>query len=340
MRIAVDAMGGDYAPAEIVAGAVKAARDNPAVTRLILVGDQDAVRKELEKHKPVPASIEVFHASEIITMEEAPAQAVMKKRDSSINRMIDLVKNGEADAAVSAGNTGAVMGAAHLKLRTLEGVLRPAIAAILPTRQRPLILIDAGANTDTDPILLRQFAVMGSVYAREILGQPSPVVGLLSNGGEDSKGNKLAKETFPLLAASHLNFRGNVEGHDVFEGKTDVVVCDGFVGNVLLKTAESVAHAIGHWLKEELTANPIRILAALLLRRALKNMKVRMDPETYGGAPLLGINGVCIITHGASRAKAIYQAIRVAGDWIGHDLNKGIVEEIRKLSNNDESQAK
>ncbi len=338
MRIAVDAMGGDFAPAEIVAGAVWAARDNRAVTKLILVGNQDAIRKELAKHKAVPSSIEVFHASETIAMDEAPAQAVMKKRDSSINRMIDLVKSGEADAAVSAGNTGAVMGAAHLKLRTLEGVIRPAIAAILPTKGRPMILIDAGANTDADPLLLRQFAVMGSVYSREILGQKSPVVGLLSNGGEDSKGNKLVKETFPLLAASGLNFRGNVEGHDAFEGKTDVVVCDGFVGNVLLKTAESVAHAIGHWLKDEFTRNPIRILGALLLKNALKSLKERMDPETYGGAPLLGINGVCIITHGSSRAKAIYHAVRVAGDWIGHDLNKGIVEEIRKLST-DESPA-
>jgi glycerol-3-phosphate acyltransferase PlsX len=340
MRIAVDAMGGDFAPSEIVKGAVQAARDNPAVKRLILVGDETAIRKELARYASVPPSVEVFHASEVITMAEAPAQAVMKKRDSSISRMIDLVKSNEADAAVSAGNTGAVMGAAHLKLRTLEGVLRPAIAAILPTRGRPLILIDAGANTDTDPILLRQFAVMGSVYSREILGQAKPVVGLLSNGGEDSKGNKLTKDTFPLLAASHLNFRGNVEGHDVFEGQIDVVVCDGFVGNVLLKTAESVAHAIGHWLKQEFTRNPIRILGALLLKGALKAMKNRMDPETYGGAPLLGINGVCIITHGSSHAKAIYQAIHVAGDWIGHDLNKGIVEEIRKLSNNDEFPSK
>lgn len=331
MRIAVDAMGGDYAPAEIVAGAIWAAREIPAVKRLFLVGDQDAIRRELARHKAVPAAIEVYHASESISMDEAPAQAVMKKRDSSINRMIDLVKSGEADAAVSAGNTGAVMGAAHLKLRTLEGVLRPAIAAILPTQGRHLILIDAGANTETDPALLRQFAVMGSVYAREILGRPKPVVGLLSNGEEDSKGNKLTKETFPLLAASHLNFRGNVEGHHVFEGETDVVVCDGFVGNVLLKTAESTAHAIGHWIKQEFTKNPIRLLGALLLRGALKSIKDRMDPETYGGAPLLGINGVCIITHGSSGAKAIFHAVRVAGDWIGHDLNRSIVEEIRKL---------
>lgn len=337
MRIAVDAMGGDFAPAEIVAGAILAARDFPAVKRLILVGHQDAVRRELARHKNVPPSIEVFHASEVIGMDEPPAQAVMKKRDSSISRMIDLIKAGEADAAVSAGNTGAVMGAAHLKLRTLEGVLRPAIAAILPTQKRPVILIDAGANTESDPELLSQFAVMGSVYARDILGQAKPVVGLLSNGEESSKGNKLTKETFPLLKASHLNFRGNVEGHDVFEGETDVVVCDGFVGNVLLKTAESVAHAIGHWIKQEFTRNPIRMLGALLLRGALKSMKERMDPENYGGAPLLGINGACIITHGASKAKAIYHAVRVARDWIGHDLNTNIVAEIRKIKHADET---
>ncbi len=335
MRIAIDAMGGDLAPAEIVAGAVWAARDYPAIKRLILVGEQNAIRKELAKHTAVPSSVEVFHASETIAMDEAPAQAVMKKRDSSINRMIDLVKSGDADAAISAGNTGAVMGAAHLKLRTLEGVIRPAIAAILPTKGRPMILIDAGANPDADPLLLQQFAIMGSAYSREILGQANPVVGLLSNGGEASKGNKLSKETFPLLAASGLNFKGNVEGHDVFEGKTDVVVCDGFVGNVLLKTAESVAHAIGYWLKDEFTRNPIRLLGALLLRRALKSLKERMDPENYGGAPLLGINGVCIITHGSSHAKAIYHAVRVAGEWVGNDLNKSIVEDIRKLSNDE-----
>lgn len=330
-------MGGDFAPAEIVAGAVQAARDFPAVKRMILVGDETAIRRELARLKAVPGSVEVVHASEVIGMDESPAQAVMKKRDSSIVRMIDLVKTGQADAAVSAGNTGAVMGAAHLKLRTLEGVIRPAIAAVMPTQGRPMVLVDAGANTESDADLLCQFAVMGSVYARDILKQPRPVVGLLSNGEESSKGNKLTKETFPRLAASHLHFRGNVEGHDVFEGETDVVVCDGFVGNVLLKTAESVAHAIGHWLKQELTRNPIRLFGTLFLRGALRAMKERMDPETYGGAPLLGINGVCIITHGASRAKAIYQAVRVAGEWIGHDLNASLVAEIRKLNHAEES---
>jgi glycerol-3-phosphate acyltransferase PlsX len=222
--------------------------------------------------------------------------------------------------------------AATLKLRTLEGIQRPAIATVMPTSGRPLVLIDAGANTDCTPDLLVEFAVMGSVYAREILGQPNPVVGLLSIGGEDTKGNEISKETFRLLTSAPVNFRGNVEGHDVFRGETDVIVCDGFVGNVVLKTSESVAHAISKWLKKEFTANPVRIVGALMLKGALKSMKKRMDPELFGGAPLLGVNGTCIITHGSSTHTAIFHAVRVACEAVGHRVNQHIVEEARKLS--------
>ncbi len=331
MRIALDAMGGDFAPKEIVAGGVRAAREFSQVESLILVGDRSVVEQELARHPDVSSRIVLHHASETIGMGETPALAVRKKKDSSISRAVDMVKTGEADAMVSAGNTGAVVVAATLKLRTLDGVMRPAIATVLPTLKRPLVLIDAGANTDCTPGMLTQFAVMGSVYSREILGQPRPVVGLMSIGGEDSKGNEITKETFRLLEAAPVNFRGNVEGHDLFEGETDVVVCDGFVGNIILKTAESTARAIGHWLKQELTANPLRLLAAALLRGGLRKMKHRMDPELHGGALLLGVNGVCIITHGASTAKAIYHAIRVAKESIGHRLNHQIVKEIAKL---------
>lgn len=333
MRIAVDAMGGDFAPKEIVAGAVQAARELKDLTSLVLVGQEDVIRQELKAYEPIPPKLSIRHASEIIGMEETPALAIRKKKDNSISRMMDMINAGEVDAAVSAGNTGAMVVAATLKLRTLAGIQRPAIATVMPTMGRPIVLIDAGANTDCSPALLAEFAVMGSVYAREILGQPSPVVGLISIGGEDSKGNDITKEAFRLLSAAPVNFRGNVEGHDLFRGETDVVVCDGFVGNVVLKTSESVAHAIGSWLKKEFKANPIRILGALLLRGALKTIKRRMDPEMFGGAPLLGVNGVCIITHGSSSRKAIYHAVRVACESVGHHVNDRIIEEARKLSN-------
>lgn len=333
MRIAVDAMGGDFAPTEIVAGAVDAARDLPGIDQIILVGDESAIRRELAQY-PVFPKIEIRHAAEVVGMDESAAQAIRKKKDNSISRIIDLVKNGEADGAVSAGNTGGMVVASTLKLRTLEGILRPAIATVMPTQGRPVILIDAGANVSCDPAMLLQFGVMGSVYSREILGVARPVVGLLSIGGEDIKGNDVTREAFRLMRASPLNFRGNVEGHDLFRGETDVVVCDGFVGNVVLKTAESVAHAIGAWLKQELVRNPIRMVGALLLRNGLKQMKRRMDPEMYGGAPLLGVNGVSIITHGSSSRRAIYHAIRVTRESVGHNVNQHIVEEIKRLGSN------
>ncbi len=330
MRIAIDAMGGDHAPLEIVKGAVEAAKGLPSVSKIFLVGRLDAIQAELARFSPVPEKIEIRHASENIEMGEEPAMAVRRKKDSSIGRAVDLVKSGEADAMLSAGNTGAVVVAATLKLRTLEGVERPAIATVLPTQGRPFVLIDAGANTDCDAKLLLQFAAMGSVYSRAILGRSSPVVGLMSIGGEDSKGNETTKEAFGLLDKSGLNFRGNVEGHDLFRGETDVVVCDGFVGNVVLKTSESVASAIGHWMKQEFKSNPWRIIGALFLMGALKSMKKRMDPEMYGGAPLLGVNGICIITHGSSSSRAIYHAIRVAAEAVAQQLNKTIVGELAK----------
>ncbi len=325
-------MGGDFAPAEIVAGSVEAARGLKDLTTLFLVGQEEVIFRELKKHGRIPGNVVVRHASEVVGMEETPALAIRKKKDNSISRCVEMVKAGEADAAVSAGNTGAMVVAATLKLRTLEGIQRPAIATVMPTSGRPLVLIDAGANTDCTPDLLVEFAVMGSVYAREILGQPKPIVGLLSIGGEDSKGNEISKEAFRRLTSAPVNFRGNVEGHDVFRGETDVIVCDGFVGNVVLKTSESVAHAISKWLKKEFTANPVRIFGALLLKGALKSMKKKMDPELFGGAPLLGVNGTCIITHGSSTHTAIFHAVRVACESVGHHVNQHIVEESRKLS--------
>jgi glycerol-3-phosphate acyltransferase PlsX len=331
MRIAVDAMGGDFAPREIVKGAVRAAKLS-LVDKLILVGDEGAVKRELAQYGAVSPKIAIVHAADVVGMDESPAQAIRKKKDSSISRAVDLVKSGEADAVVSAGNTGAVVVAAQLKLRNLPGVERPAIATVLPTQDRPFVLIDAGANTDCTPTLLGQFALMGSIYSQVILGQSSPVVGLLSIGGEDIKGNDVTKEAFGILSRAPINFRGNVEGHDLFLGQTDVVVCDGFVGNVVLKTSESAAHAIGHWMKQEFKRNPVRILGAILLKGALKEMKRKMDPEMYGGAPLLGVNGVCIITHGSSSDLAIYHAVRVACEAVQQNLTQRIVGKIKEMS--------
>lgn len=331
MRIAVDAMGGDFAPREIVRGAVDAARRLEGVTKILLVGEQDALRKELDQCGRIPDLIEVVHASEVVDMDEQPVQAIRRKKDSSIARAVDLVKNGQADAVLSAGNTGAVMVASTLKLRKLEAVERPAIATVMPTSKLPFVLLDAGANTDCTPRFLRQFAVMGSVYSRVNMHRPNPVVGLLSIGGEDAKGNETTKEAFKLLSQSGLNFRGNVEGHDLFRGETDVVVCDGFVGNVVLKTSESASVAIGHWLKEEFKKTPIRMLGTLLLSGALRTVKRKLDPEMYGGAPLLGVNGVCIITHGASTARAIFHAVRVAKESVVSRMNQLITSEIKKV---------
>ncbi len=332
MRVAVDAMGGDHAPAEIVAGAVEAARGLPNITQIILVGDETAVRRELGRNGPVPANVEVRHASETIGMGESPVQAIRKKKDSSMSRCFDFVKGGEAEAVVSAGNTGALVVAASLKLRTLENVQRPAIAAVMPTFKSPFVLIDAGANVDGDARLLCQFAAMGAVYIREIFGRKNPVVGLLSIGEEDTKGNETTKEAFKMLSESKLNFRGNVEGHDLFKGETDVIVCDGFMGNVVLKTSESAARTIASLLKREFSSSPVRIAGSLLLRGAFKSIKRQMDPETYGGALLLGVNGVCIKTHGTSSRRAVYHAIRVACESVHQHLNNLIVEEIKKNS--------
>lgn len=329
MRIAVDAMGGDYAPEATVKGTVDAAAF-PEVSKLLLVGDTARIERELARQRFVSDKIEIRHASETIGMAESPALAVRRKKDASISRAVLLARSGEADAVVSAGNTGAAVVAATLRWRTLEGILRPAIAVLVPSEKEPFVLIDAGANVDFDATMLYQFALMGSVYARTILERPDPVVGLLNIGGEDSKGSGVIKEAHAKLQASSMNFRGNVEGKDVFGGGADVVVCDGFLGNVVLKTTESTARAVGHWMRQECTKTPLRILGTLLLRGALKELKRKADPEMYGGAPLLGARGTCIISHGSSSSRAIYNAIRVATASVNHKLNELIVEEIRK----------
>lgn len=333
MRVAVDAMGGDFAPAAIVAGALEAARTLKGLSALFLVGDEAAVRRELEGKGPVPPVIQVRHASEVVGMEDSPATAIRRKKDSSINRAVDMVKHGEADAVFSAGNTGAAVASTTLKLRTLEGVFRPAIATVIPTPVKPFVMIDSGANTDSSPAMLAQFAVMGSVYSREIIGRREPKVGLLSIGGEDSKGNESTKEAFKILEKSPLHFHGNVESSDIYNGVVDVVVCDGFVGNVVLKTSESVARTISRWIREECSKNPVRMLGALLARGAFGSIRKRSDPATYGGAPLLGVGGTCLIGHGSSSPRAVCNGIRVAVESVSHHINQMIVEGIRNLGN-------
>lgn len=333
MRIAVDAMGGDYAPQAIVEGALLAVKESKAIDCLYLVGDETAIRAEIARCGGNPGRVEIRHAAEVIGMGESPANAVRRKKDSSISRAMDLVKNGAADAIFAAGSTGAAVAAATLKLRTLEGIRRPGIAVAMPTpADKPVLVIDGGATTDCTPEILMQFAIMGSVYSRQVLGQTAPKVGLMSVGTEEAKGNALSKETFELLEKAPVSFIGNVEGHDLFEGVVDVVVCDGFTGNVILKTSESVAHAVGKWLKRELTKNPIRILGSLLLSGGLRALKKKTSQKTYGGAPLLGVNGICIIGHGSSDKIAAKNGILQAVEAVTHRVNESILEGVRKFA--------
>ena len=339
-RIALDAMGGDYAPGEVVVGAVEAAVGLPDV-KILLVGRLADIQTELDKMQPKlkasaqraieQGALEIIHAPDIAEMDDNPVDAVRKKKDCSINVAMRLVKEGRADVFVSAGNSGAVATSAILTLGRIRGVKRPAIAMILPTKKpdRPLLLLDAGANMDCHPEWLGQWAIMGAVYSKAVLGQKDPKVGLLSIGTEDCKGNSLVKETHPLIKGiGCVNFVGNIEGHDICGGEVDVAVADGFVGNVVLKTVESVAHAIGGWLKSELKKNFFRMFCTLLLKGAFKALKKQMDPEIYGGAPLLGVPGAVIITHGNSTHKAIFYAVKAGVAAATNDVSGQIAKAI------------
>jgi glycerol-3-phosphate acyltransferase PlsX len=329
MRIALDAMGGDFAPKNNVEGAVLALKEYPHVEKLFLVGDAVSIGNELKRIGFQDDRLEIFHASQVVAMNDSAAKAIRQKRDSSISRSVDLVKNGSAHAVVSAGHTGAAVAACILKLRTLTGIERPGVACLLPTEKGVFVLCDAGANIDSSPENLLQFGIMGTVFAEQVLGIKRPTVGLLSIGEEDVKGNDTTKEAFKLLKSANLNFRGNVEGHDLYEHGAEVVVCDGFVGNIVLKTSESIAYAIFGWLRRELTKNLIRKLGAQLARGAFRTIYKRTNSEEYGGMPLLGVNGTCIIAHGSSSPVAIKNAIRVAAESIQHDLNPHIIRQIQ-----------
>lgn len=322
MRIAVDAMGGDNGPAVIVEGAVAAAREYGF--EIALVGDKAAVERELDRSRGSGLPITVRHASQVVEMGETPSQALRRKRDSSMRVAAELVRDGEASAFISAGNTGAAMAIAMFVIGVLPGVDRPAIAVVLPNAKGRTVLLDVGANVDPRPRHLLQFAVMGHVYAKDILGLAAPRVGLLSVGEEEGKGNELTREVFKALEASTLNFVGNVEGRDIYNGDVDVVVTDGFTGNVALKVSESLVDMLVSLIRDELSHDWRAKLGALLIRPAFRRFAKRVDYNELGGAPLLGINGACIISHGASPPRAIKNAIRVAAEWVKGNVNDHI----------------
>jgi glycerol-3-phosphate acyltransferase PlsX len=307
---------------------VLALREFPKLEQLFLVGDTERIRPELAKHNFSDPRIEIVHSTQVVEMSETAVEGVRRKKDSSISRAVDLVKHGQADAVVSAGHTGAAVAATTIKLRTLEGVDRPGIAALLPTETNLCVLIDAGANTDARPEHMLQYAIMGAVFSRYVLGYKNPAIGLMSIGGEDVKGSEFTKDIFKLLKASGLNFRGNIEGHDLFQNPVEVVLCDGFTGNVVLKSCEATAEAVFHWLKNELKKTPLRLAGAMMAKGAFKTIKKRTNYEEYGGSPLLGVDGICIIAHGSSSPKAIKNAIRVALESIQTRINPHIVEEL------------
>lgn len=329
MRVAIDAMGGDHAPGVEVEGAVAAAREfGIAVT---LVGDEDRLRQELSRHAVDGLDITIHHASEVVGMHDSASDAVRKKRNSSVRLAFELVKDGHACAAVSAGNSGATMAAGMFVLKRIAGIERPAIAQIFPTLKGQTLVLDVGGNVDCKPSHLVQFAIMGHVYATHAMGIANPRIGLLSNGEEDSKGNELTRETNAILRNTSLNYFGYVEGRDIFKGTVEVIVCDGFVGNVVLKLSEGLAEAAGSMLKREITNDFVAKMGYLFVRGAFSRFKKTVDYAEYGGAPLIGINGVGMICHGGSNAKAIKNAIRFAHEYARHGVTERIAE---KLSEN------
>ncbi|MDP7530231.1 MAG: phosphate acyltransferase PlsX [Candidatus Scalindua sp.] len=331
MRIAVDAMGGDEAPFEIVRGAMDAARvytDH----EMVLVGDQERIQNELAACGATSGNISVVHASQVVDMNEPATVAVRKKTDSSITKSVKLVLDKAADAVVSAGNTGATVAAASLFLRTLEHVKRPGIAVSIPTFHGACMVIDAGANIQCKPAHLMQYGVMASVFCKYVLNIEKPRVGLLNIGEESAKGNELVKETFALLSNSPLNFVGNAEGRDVFDGKFDIVVCEGFVGNVLLKFAEGLSISMLAAFASEARKGALTRLGAWLCKPVREHLYRKMDYTEYGGVPLLGIDGICIISHGRSDSKTIQNAIREAIQFGKYEVNKHINSELERAN--------
>jgi glycerol-3-phosphate acyltransferase PlsX len=332
MRIVVDVMGGDRGPEVVVDGARLALEEYSAISELYLVGNEADIRPVLDRNGMTDKRVHIVHATQVLTMKDKPVEGLRKKKDCSLLRAVDLLKDGRGQALISTGNTGGMVAASTIRLRTLDGVDRPAIAPIMPSAKSYFILIDGGATPECKPIHLAQFAIMGSLYCQKILGTARPRVGILSNGTEEIKGTELTREANKLCQNLGLNYIGYVEGHDLFEDAVEVVVTDGFLGNIVLKSCESLGRAVGKFLKRELNATPIRRLGKVLAGQALLALKTKLDPDLYGGAPLLGLNGTVIKAHGSANAQAIKNAIRVAMETIQHHLNDLIVQEIAKTN--------
>ena len=328
MKVAIDAMGGDHAPEAIVEGAVLAAKELD-LDEIILVGDEVLVEKELATHRLSGSKVTVVHTPHVVQMHESPGKALRARLDTSISVAVDLMKDGKCEAVVSAGNSGAAMAISMLKLKKLEGVERPALASIHPTLNDVSILIDAGGNVDCKPLHLVQFAIMGEIYAGFVLGKDRPRVGLLSNGTEESKGNELTKRAHAILKKSGVNYIGYVEGSDIYSGTADVVVCDGFTGNVALKSSEGLADFFYAMLRTEIRKSLVARVGYFFMRRAAEHIKRRVDYSEYGGVPLLGINGTCFICHGHSSPKAIVSAVRAASEYVRNDINRLLIDALR-----------
>ncbi len=338
MKIALDAMGGDHAPKVTIVGARNALKLYSDIDRLFLVGDAPLLEKSMKEHKLTDSRAVIVHAPDVVGMDESGAKALRRKKKSSIAIAMDMVKSGDADAVVSAGNTGAAVASATVKLRTLKGVERAGIASAIPNEHGICQLLDAGANPEAKPQHLLTYAVMGAVYAHYVLGVERPRIGLMSNGEEDEKGTTFTKETFALLkhlestGRAPFEFIGNVEGHDLFESPINVVLCDGFTGNIILKSCEATAKAMSKWLKLEFKRSPFRIMGAAFARGAFKAVKKKSSYEYVGGSLLLGINGVCIIGHGGSSALAIQNAIRVARETVTLQVNPHIEQALAEIN--------
>ena len=328
MRIAVDVMGGDHGCGVVLAGVKRALLENKKISGIYLVGNQAEIHAALPPRGFRDHRVRVVHTTEVVEMDDKPAIALRKKKDSSIARAAELVSEGKADALVSLGNTGGIFAAGTFKIGRIPGVERGCIATVIPRHDSEFVLLDAGANVECKPFHLAQFAVMGNVYSREILKRPNPRVGILSIGTEDTKGNELTLEAFQLCKKLDLNFIGNVEGHDLFKDHVDVVVCDGFVGNIVLKSVESLAVAMFSMLKRELMHTTQRKLGAYLAKGAFQAIRRRMDPEVYGGAPMLGFNSLVFKAHGSARERAVASAIRVTAETIQNQIHQVIARDI------------
>lgn len=334
MKIAVDVMSGERAPEILIAGALESLKETES--DLILVGDKQIIMDSLARFAYDIKRVEIVHSSEVITMKESPTTAIKAKPDASVLVCAELVKKGVADGFVSPGNTGATFTAAFMKLGRLKGVARPAILTTVPTRTSGVYtaMLDAGANPECKPIHLVQFAVMGSIYASRVWGIKSPKIALLSNGEEESKGTDITRKAYQILKKLPVNFIGYAEGRDMFDNSIDVAVCDGFTGNILLKTIEGVGVTVYNILKTEIKKSIVFKGLAVLMMKVFKELKKRLDYAEYGGAPLLGVNGLCIVTHGNSNSKEIKNGIKVAAQYIKHGINKDIVNDLKKFGIN------